>query len=75
MLEQLQKKWRESSSSTESHLLGDKLAAMETKCEQLEEKLADTRSEVKNSIRRNFPLTYIEFLKCPMTKVAMFRNC
>ncbi|MCG8622818.1 MAG: hypothetical protein MJE68_12590 [Proteobacteria bacterium] len=49
VLEQLQKKWRESSSSTESHLLGDKLAAMETKCEQLEEKLADTRSEVKSS--------------------------
>ena len=50
VLEQLHKKWRESSSSTEDRLLGDKLAAMETKCEQLEEKLADARSEVNSSI-------------------------
>lgn len=50
VLEELQKKWRDSSSSTEGHLLGDKLAAMETKCEQLEEKLADARSEVNSSI-------------------------
>ena len=49
VLEELQKKWRDSSSSTEGRLLGDKLAAMETKCEQLEEKLADARSEVNNS--------------------------
>ena len=63
VLEQLQRKWRESSSSTEGRLLGDKLAAMETKCEQLEEKLADTRSEVNSSIRLNFfPLP--RFLKC-----------
>ena len=63
VLEQLQKKWRESSSSSEGRLLGDKLAAMETKCEQLEEKLADTRSEVNSSIRRNFFLS-LEFVKC-----------
>ena len=44
MLEELQKRWR--GSSAEGHLLGDKVTAMEAKCEQLEEKLADARSEV-----------------------------
>ena len=48
VLDELQKRWRESGSG--GRLLGDKLTAMETKCEQLEEKLADARSVVINNI-------------------------
>ena len=47
VLDELQKRWRESSSG--DRLLGDKLAAMETKCDQLEEKLADARSVITNN--------------------------
>ena len=65
VLEELQKKWRDSSSSTEGRLLGDKLAAMETKCEQLEEKLADARSEVNNSS------TSVRLLKSKYCKIIV----
>ena len=49
VLEELQRRWR-GSSGTGGHLLGDKLVAVETKCEQLEEKLADARSEVTSCL-------------------------
>ena len=41
VLDELRQRWRESCDHGHG---GDKLVSMETKCEQLEEKLADARS-------------------------------
>ena len=40
VLDELRQRWRDLNTDGQ---LGDKLAAMETKCEQLEEKLSDAR--------------------------------